>query len=121
MQHTPPVRPVKVLLVLWGVWERDEIRREDSFEAFEEIFQLAQDHDVDMVLLGGDLFHDNKPSRTAVVRPLRGCLPSCSSWHPSTRTCTLSGREGLELEQTRTGKVHCDAVDWSLSDAAWCR
>ncbi|KAI8472613.1 MAG: MRE11 eukaryotic DNA repair protein, partial [Monoraphidium minutum] len=42
-----------------GVWEKDEVRKDDSFVAFEE---------VDMLLLGGDLFHDNKPSRPTVVR-----------------------------------------------------
>lgn len=51
-----------------GVWEKEEDRKHDSFKAFEEILQLAQQHDVDMLLLGGDLFHDNKPSRTTITR-----------------------------------------------------
>ncbi|KAL1116443.1 hypothetical protein AAG570_004917, partial [Ranatra chinensis] len=42
---------------------------DDSFNTFEEILQLAQDKDVDFILLGGDLFHDSKPS------PL--CLHKC--------------------------------------------
>ncbi|KND04585.1 DNA repair protein (mre11) [Spizellomyces punctatus DAOM BR117] len=46
-----------------GYMEKDPIRGNDSFEAFEEILQLAQENEVDFVLLGGDLFHDNKPSR----------------------------------------------------------
>ncbi|KAH6561363.1 hypothetical protein BASA62_009872 [Batrachochytrium salamandrivorans] len=46
-----------------GYMEKDPIRGEDSFNAFEEILQLAQDREVDMVILGGDLFHDNKPSQ----------------------------------------------------------
>ncbi|ORX74305.1 DNA repair exonuclease [Linderina pennispora] len=46
-----------------GYMERDPIRGQDSFLAFEEILQLAQSHSVDMILLGGDMFHDNKPSR----------------------------------------------------------
>ena len=29
---------------------------------------LAHTEDVDCILLGGDLFHENKPSRNAVVK-----------------------------------------------------
>lgn len=53
-----------------GVWEKDEIRKDDSFTAFEEILKLAQKEEVDLVLLGGDLFHDNKPSRSTIVRAI---------------------------------------------------
>ena len=49
-----------------GVWEKDAERKDDSFNTFEEVMQLAVEQDVDMLLLGGDLFHDNKPSRTTV-------------------------------------------------------
>ncbi|BDA49205.1 Double-strand break repair protein MRE11 [Coccomyxa sp. Obi] len=53
-----------------GVWEKDEIRKDDSFLTFEEIFDVAKKEKVDFVLLGGDLFHDNKPSRTTLVRTM---------------------------------------------------
>ncbi|KAK9918573.1 hypothetical protein WJX75_005079 [Coccomyxa subellipsoidea] len=53
-----------------GVWEKDEIRKDDSFLTFEEIFDVAKKEKVDCVLLGGDLFHDNKPSRTTLVRTM---------------------------------------------------
>lgn len=59
-----------LLIPLKGVWEKDEDRKHDSFRAFEEVLALAVQHDVDMVLLGGDLFHDNKPSRTTVIRAI---------------------------------------------------
>ena len=49
------------------MWEKDEVRKDDSFMAFEEVLQLAAKHGADFVLLGGDLFHDNKPSRQTVV------------------------------------------------------
>ncbi|KAL5251649.1 hypothetical protein ACHWQZ_G017127 [Mnemiopsis leidyi] len=49
-----------------GYKEKDAIRGDDSFIAFEEILQHAVKQKVDMILLGGDLFHDNKPSRTTV-------------------------------------------------------
>lgn len=54
-----------------GHLERDPIRGDDSFRAFEEVLQIARANKVDMVLLGGDLFHDNKPSRRTVVRTMR--------------------------------------------------
>lgn len=40
----------------------------DSFIAFEEILWYAKDHQVDFVLLGGDLFHDTNPSKEALHR-----------------------------------------------------
>lgn len=35
----------------------------DSLNTFKEILQLAAEHNVDFILLGGDLFHENKPPR----------------------------------------------------------
>ena len=46
-----------------GYGEKYPDRKDDSFIAFNEILQLAKDNDVDFVLLGGDLFHDNRPTR----------------------------------------------------------
>ncbi|XP_077154552.1 double-strand break repair protein MRE11 isoform X1 [Ranitomeya variabilis] len=46
-----------------GYMEKDAVRANDSFVTFDEILRFAQDNAVDFVLLGGDLFHDNKPSR----------------------------------------------------------
>ena len=46
-----------------GYLERDPIRGLDSFAALEEVLSIARQHKCDMVLLSGDLFHDNKPSR----------------------------------------------------------
>jgi double-strand break repair protein MRE11 len=46
-----------------GYAERDSIRSNDSFAAFEEILITAKEKKADFVLLAGDMFHDNKPSR----------------------------------------------------------
>ncbi|KPI86535.1 putative endo/exonuclease Mre11 [Leptomonas seymouri] len=52
-----------------GFAERDPRRGDDSFTTFEEILRAARtEHDVDLMLLGGDLFHDNKPSLGCLVR-----------------------------------------------------
>ena len=53
-----------------GYGERDAIKGNDSLVTFEEILENARKHNVDFVLLGGDLFHENKPSR----RIMHGCL-----------------------------------------------
>ncbi|KAL0481637.1 double-strand break repair protein MRE11 [Acrasis kona] len=54
-----------------GYAERDRIRRDDSFVTFEEILCTAKERNVDFLLLGGDLFHDNKPSRETLHRTLK--------------------------------------------------
>ncbi|KAF9584172.1 Double-strand break repair protein mre11a [Lunasporangiospora selenospora] len=46
-----------------GYLEKDPVRGNDSFAAFEEILALAAESEANMILLGGDLFHENKPSR----------------------------------------------------------
>lgn len=54
-----------------GYLEQDPVRGDDSFLAFEEILQKALEHRVDFVLLAGDLFHDNKPSRRTMHRTMQ--------------------------------------------------
>jgi len=49
-----------------GYMEKDPIRGNDSLTTFEEILRLAKQNNVDLILLGGDLFHDNKPSRKTI-------------------------------------------------------
>ncbi|KAF6198665.1 hypothetical protein GE061_008417 [Apolygus lucorum] len=53
-----------------GFHEKDPIRADDSFNTFEEILQTAKRQDVDFILLGGDLFHDAKPSQSCYVRAI---------------------------------------------------
>ena len=60
-----------------GYLEKDPIRGEDSFATFNEVFQIANDRKVDMVLLAGDLFHDNKPSRKALQRCMETLRDHC--------------------------------------------
>jgi double-strand break repair protein MRE11 len=65
-----------------GYGERDPVRGEDSYAAFNEIMELAKQRDVDMVLLGGDLFHDNKPSRKAMYQVMRSIRLNCLGERP---------------------------------------
>ncbi len=55
------------------------MRKNDSFEAFDEVLQKAEDLGADMVLLGGDLFHENKPSRTTLVKAISSLRKHCLS------------------------------------------
>lgn len=54
-----------------GFKETDPIRSEDSFTTFDEILSLAHRERVDFVLQGGDLFHENKPSRYTYNKTLQ--------------------------------------------------
>jgi len=54
----------------------------DSFNTFEEILTIAKTEEVDFVLLGGDLFHENKPKPATFQRTVdilqKHCLgPRC--------------------------------------------
>ncbi|XP_035536564.1 double-strand break repair protein MRE11 [Morone saxatilis] len=53
-----------------GYLEKDAIRGNDSYNTLKEILNCAKTNKVDFILLGGDLFHDNKPSR----RCLHNCI-----------------------------------------------
>lgn len=65
-----------------GYLEKDPLRGNDSFRAFEEVLALAKSNRVDMVLLGGDLFHDNKPSRRTLVRTMNILRKFCLGDEP---------------------------------------
>lgn len=67
---------------LQGVWENDPVRKDDSFRTFEEIFEIAKQHRADMVLLGGDLFHDSKPSRSTIVKAIDILSRHCMNENP---------------------------------------
>jgi len=44
--------------------------------------KLAVSEDVDMVLLAGDLFHDNKPSRKAMFQVMKSLREHCYGAKP---------------------------------------
>ncbi|KAJ2398930.1 meiotic recombination [Coemansia sp. RSA 2559] len=65
-----------------GFMERDPVRGDDSFYAFSEILQIAKAQKVDMVLLGGDLFHENKPTRRCMHRTMSLLRTHCLGASP---------------------------------------
>jgi double-strand break repair protein MRE11 len=80
-----------------GAHERDPIRGNDSVDTFEEIMCLAREKEVDMVLLGGDLFHENKPSRKSLYHVMRALRQNCLGARP------------CELQMLSDGSEHFDS------------
>ncbi|KAK4533842.1 hypothetical protein CCYA_CCYA19G4724 [Cyanidiococcus yangmingshanensis] len=60
-----------------GFEEHDAIRGDDSFLSFAEVLSVARAENVDLLLLGGDLFHDNKPSRECLYRCMKLLREHC--------------------------------------------
>lgn len=49
-----------------GFMEHDPVRGQDALNSFREALHIAQEEKVDMILLAGDLFHENNPSRNTL-------------------------------------------------------
>ena len=60
-----------------GYMEKDNIRGEDSFRSFEEVLEIAKERNVDFILLGGDLFHENHPSAQCLIRTTEALRKYC--------------------------------------------
>ncbi|XP_065888547.1 double-strand break repair protein MRE11-like [Dysidea avara] len=65
-----------------GYLEKDVLRRNDSLQAFEEVLSIAKEQKVDMILQGGDLFHENKPSRHVLHRTMELLRRYCMGDEP---------------------------------------
>ena len=65
-----------------GYLEKDNIRSNDSYAAFEEILIQGKQQKVDFILLGGDLFHENKPSRSTLYHTFKLCHQYCLGNNP---------------------------------------
>ena len=79
-----------------GYEERHPIRGDDSWKAFHEIMCLAKERDVDMVLLAGDLFHENKPSRQAMYKVMQSLRMNCFGEKPCELEMLSEGSEQFE-------------------------
>ncbi|KAI1106783.1 DNA repair exonuclease [Jackrogersella minutella] len=95
-----------------GYQERDPIRKDDSWKTFDEIMNLARKEDVDMVLLGGDLFHENKPSRKAMYQVMRSLRKNCLGLKP----CELQFlSDATDVFQGGLGHVNYEDPDINIS------
>ena len=68
---------IRLTDTILGYNEQDPQRGDDSWKTFHEIMCLAKERDVDMVLLAGDLFHENKPSRKSMYQVMRSLRMNC--------------------------------------------
>ncbi|GAA5849243.1 hypothetical protein JCM8547_006490 [Rhodosporidiobolus lusitaniae] len=84
-QAAQPDECIKILLATdnhIGYAEKDPVRGRDSINTFKEILDLAVANDVDMVLLAGDLFHENRPSRTSLYQTISALRERCLGDRP---------------------------------------
>ena len=65
-----------------GYCEKDGRRGNDTLNTFEEILKLAEENSVDFILLGGDLYHENKPSRKTLHRSMELLRKYCMGDRP---------------------------------------
>lgn len=65
-----------------GYLENDPIRGDDSWKTFQEITYLAKEHDVDMIVQGGDLFHVTKPSKKSLYHVIQSLRLNCLGDRP---------------------------------------
>lgn len=79
-----------------GYNERDHIRGDDSWKSFHEVMCLAKEKDVDMVLLAGDLFHENKPSRKSMYQVMRSLRMNCYGEKPCELEMLSDGSENFQ-------------------------
>jgi len=79
-----------------GFKEDDAIRGMDSFTTFDEVFMTATEHKVDLVLMTGNVFHDNKPSRKAMQHAIETLRDHCLG----------DGDVGLEIVSDQATNFH---------------
>ena len=72
-----------------GYAEKDPIRGQDAINTFREILELARAEEVDFILLAGDLFHENKPSR-GVMHQTIALLREYTMGDKAVSVCQLS-------------------------------
>ncbi|CAK0792938.1 unnamed protein product [Prorocentrum cordatum] len=83
-----------------GYMGKDNVRKNDALNTFEEVLQICRGSSADLILHGGDLFHENKPQR--------GCL--YNAMELLRRYCLGPGDVGFQVvsgpEMFRRGLVN---------------
>ncbi|MCP9257510.1 Double-strand break repair protein MRE11A [Dirofilaria immitis] len=85
IEETPQNDHMRILVATdlhIGFAEKILGRDEDSIRTFEEVLQIASREEVDFVLLGGDLYHENNPSREMQHRVTRLLRRYCLNDRP---------------------------------------
>lgn len=95
-----------------GYAEKDVLRANDSFSTFEEILRIAKERQVDCMLLGGDLFHENKPSRRTLHRTLELLRHYCMGSKP----CALELQSDPAVNfSTKFGVVNYEDPNYNVA------
>lgn len=96
-----------------GYAERDPVRGDDSYDSFREVLEIAKAEDVDMVLLAGDLFHENKPSRKAMYQAMRSLRLNCLGDKP----CELEvlGDQSVATEDAAVMHINYEDQDINVA------
>nr|CAB3480182.1 unnamed protein product [Digitaria exilis] len=94
-----------------GYLEKDEVRRFDSFDTFEEICSLAEQNKVDFLLLGGNLFHENKPSNSTLVKAIEILRHYCMNDRPVQFQVISDQAASL---QNRFGQVNYEDPNYNI-------
>lgn len=84
---------------------------DESFVTFEEILKYGKEKEVDFILLGGDLFHDTKPSQTALLK----CVELLRKYCLGTRECKLEFLSDSELVFQHCAQKHVNYEDPNLN------
>ena len=86
-----------------GFMEKDPVRNDDAFSSFEEALYTAKSNHADLVLLAGDMFHENKPSR----RTLHGTIDLLRKYCFGNDSVYIEMlNEQTEVFKNRWGKVN---------------
>lgn len=96
-----------------GFAERDPVRGNDSYDSFREVMEIAKAQDVDMVLLAGDLFHENKPSRKSMYQAMRSLRLNCLGDKP----CELEvlGDQSVATEDVAVMHINYENPDINVA------
>ncbi|TVU43038.1 hypothetical protein EJB05_09473, partial [Eragrostis curvula] len=94
-----------------GYLEKDEVRRFDSFDTFEEVCSLAAENKVDCLVLGGDLFHENKPSCSTLLKTTEILRRYCLNDRPVQFKVVSDQAASL---QNRSGQVNYEDPNYNV-------
>ncbi|GAA5890007.1 hypothetical protein JCM6882_009196 [Rhodosporidiobolus microsporus] len=105
-QDVQPDSCIKILVATdnhVGYAEKDPVRGQDSINTFKEILDLAVANDVDMLLLAGDLFHENRPSRTSLYQTISALRERCLGDRPVSLELVSDAGIGIPRDATWPG------------------
>ncbi|QDZ22007.1 DNA double-strand break repair protein Mre11 [Chloropicon primus] len=96
-----------------GYKEDDLVRKDDSFDAFEEVFRIAVERKADLVMLGGDIFHHNKPSKRTICKTIEILRKHCLDQERKVHFEVLNAKEE-GVFSNKFGSTDCDDPNFQV-------